>query len=56
VLDALVGAHAREAQTPEDFLRDSLPGDYWLARRELQLPELSLVRSQRRQWLYRRIY
>ena len=56
VLDALVGAHAREAQTPEDFLRDSIPGDYWLARRELQLPELSLVRSQRRQWLYRRIY
>jgi 4-amino-4-deoxy-L-arabinose transferase-like glycosyltransferase len=56
VLDALVGAQAREAATPEDFLRDSTPGDYWLARRELQMPELSLVGSQRRQWLYRRTH
>jgi 4-amino-4-deoxy-L-arabinose transferase-like glycosyltransferase len=56
VLDALVGAQAREAATPEDFLRDSTPGDYWLARRELEMPELFLVSSEKRQWLYRRTH
>jgi hypothetical protein len=54
VLDALIGAEAREATTLEDFFRDSRPGDYWFSRNEITMPELVLARTQRRQWLYRR--
>ncbi len=54
VLEVLIGADATQAKTIEAFLQQSAPGDYWLSRGELNRPEMVLVESQRRQWLYRR--
>jgi 4-amino-4-deoxy-L-arabinose transferase-like glycosyltransferase len=55
VLNALVGAQAREASDVYEFFIQSSVGDFWLARSELATPELTLTESQRHQWLYRRI-
>jgi 4-amino-4-deoxy-L-arabinose transferase-like glycosyltransferase len=54
VLEVLIGADATQAKTVETFLQESTPGDYWLSRSELNMPELAFVESWRRQWLYRR--
>jgi 4-amino-4-deoxy-L-arabinose transferase-like glycosyltransferase len=54
ILDALVGAEAREASTVEGFLRESRPGDYWLTRRESNTPELTFISDWRLERLYRR--
>jgi 4-amino-4-deoxy-L-arabinose transferase-like glycosyltransferase len=54
VLDALVRAEPREAGSVDEFIQASGADDYWLARSELTHSGLTLVRSQSRQWLYRR--
>jgi 4-amino-4-deoxy-L-arabinose transferase-like glycosyltransferase len=54
VLNAIVGAQAHEAGSPDDFFRHGVKGDFWLARTELTRPGLSLVESRTRYWLYRR--
>jgi 4-amino-4-deoxy-L-arabinose transferase-like glycosyltransferase len=54
VLNAIAGAQAREADSLETFFRQSTSGDFWLASAESTTPDLTLVRSQRRYWLYRR--
>jgi hypothetical protein len=55
VMEALVRAEPREARTLEGFLAESTVGDYWVTGRHIRVPELMLVRSERRHWLYRRI-
>ncbi len=50
----VVGADPRYAPDAATFLEQSAPGDYFLGPSVLSHPELELVRSNGRYWLYRR--
>jgi len=54
VLRALVGAEHRTAPDADAFLRESAAGSYFMSPRAIDRPELQMVGSNRRYWLYRR--
>jgi 4-amino-4-deoxy-L-arabinose transferase-like glycosyltransferase len=55
VAEAVVGARHRLAPDLADFLRDSRPGDYYRTSAPLEHEAVTLVRSNRRAHLYKRI-
>ena len=55
VAEAVVGARHRLAPDLADFLRDSRPGDYYRTSASLNHAAITLVRSNRRAHLYKRI-
>jgi 4-amino-4-deoxy-L-arabinose transferase-like glycosyltransferase len=55
VAEAVVGATHRLAPDLTDFLRDSRPGDFYRTQLVLEHPSITLVRSNRRAHLYKRI-
>ena len=54
VLRALVGAEHRTAPDADAFLRESGAGSYFMSAHAIDRPELEIVGSNRRYWLYRR--
>ena len=54
IIGGVLGAERRLAAGLEDFWRDSRPGDYLVLSQAREHPDLVLVRSGGRHWLYRR--
>ncbi|HYS27793.1 MAG TPA: glycosyltransferase family 39 protein [Vicinamibacterales bacterium] len=54
VVRALIGAEHRTAEDLDAFLRASRPGNYLLSTEPMDRSDLFMVRSNGRQWLYRR--
>ena len=54
VLRAVIGAQDRTAAAVDAFLRDGGPGSYFVSGQPIDRPDVSMVRSNGHQWLYRR--